>query len=282
MPEIQQVPFKMDRAEFDYFRTKIFSLAGISLSDAKLDLLQARLRSRVIALGMSSFEEYRFHLESISQTDEEWETFINLLTTNKTDWFREPKHFDYIVNDFLPKWLALGKKKLSVWCAACSTGEEAYTLSLILNEALKGTDIKYTILASDIDTKVLRIAKNGVYPRDLIHQIPERFHRMGFCFGTKEISNWMKVRKEIKEPIQFKQLNLTVKPFNLDEGHDLILCRNVMIYFNPTTVKNVVDEIYRVSNKDSVLIIAHSESLQNIQTSWRYRSPSIYYKGKIF
>jgi len=280
MIEARQIPFQMDREEFDYFRTKIYSLAGISLSDAKLDLLQARLRSRVSSIGLSSFKEYRSYLESLSPTDDEWETFINLLTTNKTDWFREPEHFNYIINEFLPKWISLGKKHLSVWCAACSTGEEPYSLSLILNEALKGTGITYHILASDIDTKVLKIAQNGVYSRNVMYQIPEKYHRTGFCLGTKEISSWMKVRKEIKVPIQFKQLNLTLQPFDLTDRFDLILCRNVMIYFNPETVRKVVEGIYKVADKNSVLVIAHSESLQNITTSWKYHRPSIYFKGK--
>jgi len=270
----------MDRAEFEYFRSKIYSLAGISLSDAKLDLLQARLRSRVSSIGMGSFGEYRSYLESLSQTDREWETFINLLTTNKTDWFREPEHFNYIENEFLPKWFSLGKKHLSVWCAACSTGEEPYTLSLVLNEALKGTGITYSILASDIDTKVLKIAQNGVYSRNVMYQIPEKYQQTGFCLGTKEISSWMKVSKAIKGPVQFKHLNLTLQPFDLTEKFDLVLCRNVMIYFNPETVKNVVDGIYKVCDKNSVLIIAHSESLQSIHSSWKYHRPSIYFKGK--
>lgn len=268
--------------QFEYFRKRIFDLAGISLSPAKMDLLQARLRTRVIKLGFSDYQEYRHYLESLPDDSDEWEIFVNLLTTNKTDWFREPKHFDFIVNKYLPQWMKQGKNHLNVWCAASSTGEEPYTLSLILKQAFKGTSITYSIDATDIDSKVLNIAQNGVYPRSRLEQIPPEFHSTGFCVGTKEIAEWVKVKKEIKAPVSFYRLNLIEFPYPLEKTYDLILCRNVLIYFNSETVSRVAEGLFNQASNNSVLITSHSESLQNVKTSWRYLYPSIYAKGNIF
>lgn len=274
-------PAVLSVQEFDYFRSRIFDLAGISLSEAKRDLIQSRLRPRLVATGMEDFLEYRKYLESLPPSHEEWEAFTNLLTTNKTDWFREKEHFNYIVSDFLPKWKTLGKKHLQVWCAASSTGEEPYTLSLVLNEALKGSGITYEIQASDIDTKVLRQAVNGVYPKDRLSFIPDKYHS-NFALGSGEIAGWMKVRKEIRGAVQYSQFNLTHLPYRWAKPFDLILCRNVLIYFNAETIRQVVDGFFGTATKDSVLIIAHSESLQNIKSNWKYIRPSIYSKGRVF
>jgi chemotaxis methyl-accepting protein methylase len=267
--------------DFNYFRTRIYALAGISLSPAKHDLVQARLRTRVLNLGLKDYHEYREYLESKKDSDLEWEKFINLLTTNKTEWFRESAHFDFITDEFLPHWMKRGKQHLKVWCAASSTGEEPYTLSLVLHEALENTSHTYSILASDIDTNVLNTAANGVYPAERLEQIPEKYHD-GFVIGKQDISEWMKVRKEIKQPVSFIQFNLTKFPYHHKESFDLVLCRNVLIYFNQETIKSVVENIFYATNSDAMLIIAHSESLQNVKSSWKYLKPSLYYKGKIF
>lgn len=271
----------MTSADFDYCREKIFHLAGISLSNGKLDLVQSRLKARVSALQLSSISEYVLYLKEIPPGHEEWESFINILTTNKTDWFREADHFEYLTQVFLPKWKKLGKKHLTIWCAASSTGEEPYTLSLVLHEALKGSGITYEIFASDIDTKVLTHAQNGVYQLDRLEQVPEKYH-YGFMKGTGEIANWMKVKKEIKKAVSFHQVNLNKWPFAWSDKFDLIMCRNVLIYFGKETIQGVIENLYKTAESESVLIIAHSESLQNIKNPWKYLSPSIYCKGKVF
>lgn len=270
---------ELSAEDFDYFRLKIYSLAGISLSPAKHDLVQARLRSRVLNLRLPDYGSYKDYLKNRGEDDPEWETFINLLTTNKTDWFREERHFDFIVEEFLPRWKKLGKTHLNVWCAASSTGEEPYTLSLVLNEALKNGGFTYSILASDIDTRVLKTAANGVYPVEHLPMIPEKYQKTGFIVGKEDISEWMKVRKEIRQHVKFVQFNLTKYPFHHADKFDLVLCRNVLIYFNQETIQSVVENIYQVTNPEAALIIAHSESLQNVDTSWKYLRPSLYYKG---
>jgi chemotaxis protein methyltransferase CheR len=270
----------LNKDQFNYFRKKIFELAGISLSDVKIELLQSRLRSHLLKSGFTDFQTYQDHLSQIPSEHPEWESFINLLTTNKTDWFREPGHFDFLVTDFIPQWKKLDKTHLKVWCAASSTGEEPYTLSLVLNEAFANTKYTYEIHASDIDTKVLSEALNGVYPKERILQVPEKY-RNSFASGTGDIAHWMKIKKSLKEKVKFFQYNLT-QPLELDQKFDLIFCRNVLIYFNPNTISTVVNGLHEHANPESVLIIAHSESLQSIGSHWKFKKPSIYVKGKHF
>lgn len=271
---------KLAPEEFEYFRNKIHELTGISLTKAKATLVQTRLRSRILEHGFKSFAEYKNYLAPLPTDHGEWQSFINLLTTNKTDWFREPEHFDYITEVFLPKWMKLKKKELKVWCAASSTGEEPYTISMVLADALKGTGISYSIFASDIDTKVLAVAKNGVYPKELLHQVPENY-QSSFSHGTQDISDWMKVKNEIKKNVTFGQINLTQGPYPMKEEYDLILCRNVLIYFNPETIIQVLKNLNAAAHKEGVLIVSHTESFQEIKNVWKYIRPSIYYKGTL-
>ena len=220
-------------------------------------------------------------MSKLPKYHEEWFFFINLMTTNKTEWFREAKHFNFITDEFLPKWQKLGKKHLKVWCAASSTGEEAYTLSLVLDVALKNTDCTFEILATDINTKVISLAENGVYQTSNLAQIPAQFQD-GFVIGADDLKDWMKVKKHIKDRVKFNYFNLNATPYMWNDQFDLTLCRNVMIYFNKPTVERVVEAIHQSSTKDSCLIISYSETLQNTGTSWNYLSPSIYTKGKLF
>lgn len=282
MNSLQPEIGRLELEEFRFFQSKILSLAGISLGQVKLDLVQSRLRTRLLTLGLSDFKAYREYLERLPDGDNEWEVFVNSLTTNKTDWFRESEHFDFVVNDFIPVWKTMGKKHLSVWCAASSTGEEPYSLALILSDALKDSDITFEVIASDIDTKVLAYAKNGVYAKNVLNQIPLKFHKSCFCYGSGEISEWMKVRKEIKSKVTFLQINLAMPPYPVNKKFDLILCRNVLIYFSPAVIQTVINGIYDCGEKESVLMIGHAESIQTVKTSWKFYRPTIYFKGKFF
>ncbi len=151
MFEIQRQVLDLNEDDFYFFREAIYTLAGISLSIAKKDLVKSRLRQRVLSLKMDTIADYRKYLQSLPSTDSEWQNFINMMTTNKTDWFREASHFDILEQDILPYFLMKEKKKIHVWCAASSTGEEAYSLGLLLNSKLKGTNTSFEILATDIE-----------------------------------------------------------------------------------------------------------------------------------
>lgn len=278
---LQKICFQLSFEDFCFFRDQIYTKAGIFLPDIKLNLVQARLRKRVLKLGFQDYESYRLYLEALPDFHEEWVVFINLLTTNKTEWFREEKHFKFITEEFLPRWIKLGKKHLRVWCAASSTGEEAYTLSLVLNLALRDTGITYEIIATDINTNVLALGENGVYQSSHLARIPAIYHD-GFTIGSDDLRDWMRVNSSIKERVSFTYFNLNNTPYRWKEKFDLTLCRNVMIYFNRQTIGRVVEAIHESSAKESVLIVSYSETLQNTNSSWTYLTPSIYTKGKLF
>jgi chemotaxis protein methyltransferase CheR len=263
--------------DFLFFKGEIKKRSGINLTDMKANLVQSRLRVRVLQLGLEDFQSYRLYL---SKNESEWQTFINQLTTNKTDWFREENHFRFLTETFLPDWKKLGKKNLKVWCAASSTGEEPYTLALVLSDFFKQSDINFSILATDIDTSVLEFAANGIYSLAEYKKIPEKY-RFGFDLGKGEIKDWVRVNKNIKSRVQFQQFNLLSKDYGKREEYDLIFCRNVLIYFDKETVKHVAEQCFNSGSTESALFISHSESLQNISTPWTYKRPSIYRKGKL-
>lgn len=268
--------------DFHFFKEKIFDLSGIYLSDAKKTLIQSRLNSQLEVHKFKTFSEYRKYLQNLSSSDDEYQKFVNLLTTNKTDWFREIEHFNYLQNDFIPKWLKLGKEKLLVWSAASSTGEEAYTLAMVLEKALKNSDKTFEIIGSDIDTNVISKASSGVYKKDQLENIPTEFHHH-FSMGTQEIEQWMKIGKDLKKFVRFEQFNLISDDYSaFNKNFDLIFCRNVMIYFTPETIQAVADNCFTSTKDQGVLIISHTESLQNIKTKWKIKRPSVYTKGNSF
>ncbi len=279
MNSLEKEQIKITNDDFLFFQRMIKEMAGISLSSHKTHLVQSRLRSRIIKLGMEHFSDYRKYLQTLNEDHEEWQIFVNQMTTNKTEWFREEEHFRILIEEYLPQWLKLKKQYLKVWCAASSSGEEAYSLALCLDSFFKNTDISFEIVATDIDTNVLNWAKSGVYPKEHLLTIPEHYHSRGFDFGTKEISSWVRVNKRIKDKITFEKFNLAQNQYPWKEKFDVIFCRNVLIYFNKTTIRSVVENSFSAASENAALFIAHSESLQNVETSWRYFRPSIYFKG---
>lgn len=265
--------------DFEFFRSELQSRAGISLSNSKRSLAQARLRSRVQALNLDCYRAYRQHLSALNPEDPEWQVFINLLTTNKTEWFREPQHFQYLMNVYLPNWMKLGRDKLRVWSAASSTGEEPYSLGFVLDRFFEGTGRDFEVLASDIDTEVLRRAQQGVYPISALESVPSEYWERCLCRGTDDIANWAKVRNAIKRKIRFQPHNLLSGPLESTDGFDLIFCRNVLIYFSESTIAEVARHLHASATPGASLIIGRSEALNNIKTPWRFRSPSIYQRS---
>lgn len=268
--------------DFLFFKEKIFAASGINLNLSKKTLVQSRLNAHLNKLNIETFQEYRRHLESLNPQDPELQSFINLLTTNKTEWFRENDHFLYLVNQFIPTWKKQGKKHLKIWSAASSSGEEAYTIAVILHKILENTGIHFEIIGSDIDTNMIDFANNGVYKKDQLVNIPAEYHKY-FDLGKNEIKEWMKINKLIRPHVSFRQFNLKNGNYEeMNHSFDLIFCRNVMIYFTPETITDISQSLYKNAAKDSVLIISHSESLQNLKTSWKVKAPSIYTKGPLF
>jgi len=268
----------LEEKELLYFCALIEERAGIHLKPGKQDLVRTRLQSRIAACGLKDFSEYRKFLSTLPAEAPEWEIFTNLLTTNKTDFFREPKHFEFLIQKILPEWLALGQKTFKVWSAACASGEEPYTLAMILARHLPpGRDFK--ILATDIDTDVLRKAQNGVYPLAKKSEIPPDFHGPSVDIGRREAEGWFRIKPALKEKITFKQHNLIERTLPGENIFDLVLCRNVLIYFTPETIQLVQAKLYQSVKSGGYFFIGHSESLQGLKHQWTMTNPSIFRKG---
>ena len=265
--------------DFIYFQSLVFKLAGITLNDKKRDLLLTRLSSHLKNTQFEDYAEYRHHLEGLSSSDEEWQKFINLMTTNKTDFFREIRHFEYIEEVLIPKWKSAKKTEVKIWSAACSTGEEPYSLAMFLEEKLP-SGMKYKILASDIDTNVLNKAQNAVYSIAKESEIPESLRKNSIQYGHGAIHDWFRIKAHLKNKIIFKNFNLVEDLLPENEKFDLILCRNVMIYFSREIIEKVAINLARSSAKDATLFIGHSESLQGTNTPWKVTTASVYSQSK--
>jgi len=261
--------------DFAFFSSALHERTRIFLAPSKRELLQSRLSGRLRDLQLTTWSAYRERLAHAPSGDPEWQIFINAMTTNKTDFFREPEHFRILVDRFVPEFRARKGKtaRLRIWSAACSTGEEPYSLAMALLE-VPGLD--FEILASDLDTSVIALAKNGVYPRDRVEaQIPKALLRKHVRFGTGDISNWARMSDAVKAKIRFQQHNL-MRPLAQETAFDIIFCRNVLYYFDAQAMLEAVKALYLRAAPGCLLVLSHSETLQSLDVPWRYLSPSVY------
>lgn len=265
--------------DFVYFQGLVLKLAGITLSDKKKDLLITRLSSHLKNTQFESYADYRHYLEGLPESHEEWQSFINLMTTNKTDFFREMRHFDYIEEVLIPKWVSAKKTEVRVWSAACSTGEEPYSLAMFLEDKLPA-GMTYKIFASDIDTNVLKRAQNAVYSMAKEIEIPEDLRKKSIQYGQGAINEWFRIKLHLKNKITFQNFNLVEDEIPENEKFDLILCRNVMIYFSRAIVEKVALNLARSCTNEATLFIGHSESLQGTHTPWKVTTASVYSKNR--
>lgn len=269
---------ELEQEDLHFFCKAIEERAGISLKTSKHDLVRTRLRTRVLTHGYKNYRDYRRYLESLSKEDPEWQQFTNLLTTNKTDFFREPKHFEYMINTIIPEWVKGPQKTFKVWSAASSTGEEAYTLAMILQRSLP-KDRDFKILATDIDTEVLKTAQNAVFPISKKQEIPGDYHATCIDLGKGNVGGWFRIKPHLKEKVTFKPHNLMDKSTPAEGAFDLVLCRNVLIYFAPETIDFVQRKIFSTVKAGGHLFIGHSESFQGLAHQWKAVGPSVFRKG---
>lgn len=269
---------ELTQEEFLYFSSKIKELAGINMKDSKLDLIASRLKNKVISLGLKSYKEYQNLLENEPCDSAEINAFINLLTTNKTDFFREIKHFHFIEEEIIPKFLTGNNYHFKIWSAASSTGEEAYSLSMFLDSLILDKK-SYSIVGSDIDSNVLSHAMNAVYKMEALNDIPNEFHHY-LDLGKDKANGYFRIKPKIKEKVDFFKHNLIEDTLVDEEGFDLILCRNVFIYFDKETIDFIQNKLYKHLKKGGYLFIGHSESLQGIDHSYKMIAPSIFQKTK--
>jgi chemotaxis protein methyltransferase CheR len=255
-------PDTLSRRDFDRLAAYIYDKAGIRLPPAKLTMIEGRLRRRVRANGLSSLRDYCGWLFEGDHLDAESEHLINAVTTNKTDFFREPKHFDYLVGTVLPQLRAEGRARVRVWSAACSTGAEPYTLAMLLDAFAadqRGPD--YGILATDLDSEVLRTARRGVYPAAMLDPVPAALRARYALRASDPARSEMRIVPQLRAAIGFAQMNLMEARYPVGAPMDLIFCRNVLIYFDKPTQERVVRRLAECLRPGGWLFLGHSESI---------------------
>lgn len=258
--------------EFGHFQRFIFEAAGITLSSAKKALVSGRLAKRLQARRLDSFTDY-FKLLSSGDDAEEVQTAVDLLTTNETYFFREPRHFELLRD--VAKASATSGHTFRIWSAASSTGEEAYSMAMVLADALPRQP--WEVVGSDISTRVLQRARIGHYPLERTHHIPQPYLKR-FCLkGIESQSGTLLVDRAIRQRVAFTQVNLNETLPNVGT-FDMIFLRNVMIYFNGDTKRQVVARILANLKRGGYFCIGHSETLNEITDTLVPVAPSIYRK----
>lgn len=258
--------------EFNQFCELIYRIAGISMASSKKPLVTSRLAKRLAHHRLSSYGEYYQMITSVNGK-EELQIAVDLLTTNETHFFREPKHFDFLRHHILHT--ARFGKPPRIWSAACSTGEEPYSLAMLLDEILGNT--QWEIVASDLNSQVLEKARAGLYSMDRMPEIP-RNYLSNYCLkGTGSQEGTLLIERRLRERVQFFQHNLIEQPPKLGQ-FDVILLRNVLIYFDQETKTKVVAYLLPLLRSGGYFLVGHSETLNGISSEVRLIQPAIYQK----
>ncbi len=246
--------FVFTAADFNRVRQLLHDHSGISLADSKRSMVYNRLARRLRAKNLSRFESYIDLVESDAQ---EWEAFLNSLTTNLTSFFREPHHFEvmaqYVKRRRLPK--------LRVWCTAASTGEEPYTIAMTMIEAYNTDKPPVEIIASDIDTDVLAHAQSGVYELERLSKVSDRRRARFFQRGDGPNAGFARVRPQLRTMIDYRRINLQDSSWQIPGGLDIIICRNVLIYFAKPAQQRILERFATLIAEDGLLITGHSENI---------------------
>jgi chemotaxis protein methyltransferase CheR len=275
--------YVLSNEEFELFRGLIYKTSGIHLTSSKKELVKARLSKRLVKTGIDSFEQYYNFVTKYDKNGEELVHLLDSISTNKTDFFREKNHFDFLNTKLLPELIekkeTAGIKTFRIWCAASSSGEEPYTLAItILNHINpnNGWDIK--ILATDISTKMLQEAIKGIYKQDSLKSISPEIVSAHFTRVVLDDADYFKAKDHLKKIITFRRFNLMTSTFPFKNPFDFIFCRNVMIYFDTDTQHRLILKFYDCLPEGGYLFVGHSETLAKKTHGFKYIQPAVYQK----
>ena len=269
----EQREFAYAPADFARVRQLIHQRAGIALAEGKAEMVYSRVAKRVRALGLATFAEYLSVLDNDQHP--EWEHFVNSLTTNQTDFFREAHHFPILAAHAK----SLGRE-LRIWSAASSTGEEPYSIAITLCEAFGTFEPPVRIVATDLDSKVLATGRDGVYPMDRVTTVDDDRLRRFFLKGKGSRQGHARVRDELRALVEFRPINLRDTRWDVEGPFDAIFCRNVLIYFDKATQRGVLERLSRRLAPDGLYFAGHSESLLHASDLFVPRGRTVYGKAK--
>ncbi len=266
----QTSEFAWTGADFDRIQSLIYHRAGINLHDGKHAMVYSRLSRRLRETGHTSFDEYLDWLQD--HDGPEWQEFVNALTTNLTSFFREPHHFEILATYLKARPTG---SVCRVWCNAASTGEEPYSLAITLTESLASRSA-FELVASDIDSKVLASAQKGVYRMDGLNGMTDVRLQKFFLRGTGNNEGLVSVKPEVRQSVQFLNLNLIKDGWPFKDAFDIVFCRNVMIYFDSATQRQVLQRIHRVMKPGGMLFAGHSENFSESRDMFVLRGKTVY------
>lgn len=274
----------MPEVDFKHFRKYIYEKCGVNLTPVKKTMLTLRLSKRMRTLGISSFGRYYDFVLSPKGQEEELVHMIDVVTTNKTDFFREPRHFDFLLQTALPEFLRNRRTaksgKIGIWSAGCSSGEEPYTLAMVLQEFFNNEgEGDFSILATDISSRVLEAGRQGIYPGDAVKPIPSMLKPKYLMKGKGSRKGYFRVVPELRNRVHFQRLNLIEgQCFGFKTRIDIIFCRNVVIYFDRETQSKLFNKFYDQLVPGGFMFIGHSETLHGIYDRFKPVSASVYRK----
>ncbi len=269
---------KMSEKDFNRLSHFIYTEYGIKMPPAKKVMLQSRLQKRLRELNIASYREYTDYVFS-KEGESEIIHMIDVVSTNKTDFFREPAHFEFLTNYVLPEFVQINQSRrpLKLWSAGCSSGEEPYTISIVLNEFLeKQPAFDYSIFATDISTIVLEKAVTAVYHEDRVAMIPMSLKKKYLLKSKDKEQKNVRIVPALRHRVHFQRLNFMDNTYNVNETFDVVFCRNVLIYFDRETQEKVINKLCRNLRKDGYFFLGHSESITSIDVPLRQVKPTVF------
>ncbi len=271
---------KLSLPEFNRLSALVYEQCGIKLPPAKKILLESRLNKRLRALNMTSFSDYISYLTSTEGMSNELILMIDEVTTNKTDFFREPHHFEFLREYILPEFSKnSSRRQFRIWSSACSSGEEPYTLAMVLHDYVQEHhSFDYTVYASDISTEILQKAVKAVYAMERVALIPTAVKQKYFLKSNDQNKPTVRVIPALRNKVHFQRLNLMDKQLDIDGGLDVVFCRNVLIYFDRETQQEVLQKLVGKLKTGGYLFIGHSESLFQLDLPIIQIKPTVFQK----
>ncbi len=273
------ISVSMSDKDFKRLSTFIEKELGIQMPPVKKSMLESRLGKRLRMLRFSSYTEYVDFVFSEEGSTTELLNMIDAVTTNKTDFFRETDHFEFLLHTYLPG-LQKTSTPLRIWSAGCATGEEPYSLAIVMEEYRRSDPrFLYSILATDVSIKALQTAVDAIYDEEKIANLPFEYKKRYFLKSKDTATQLVRIRSELRSKVQFERFNLMEDVYNLPYQMDIIFCRNVIIYFNRSIQQNLISKLYTVLKPEGLLFLGHSETITGIDIPLKNLAPTIYQKG---
>lgn len=271
----------LSEAEFKKIAAYIEKNVGIKMPPEKRLMMQSRLSSRLKALHLDSYKQYIDYVFSGKDRDNhEIIMMIDAMTTNLTEFFREPQHFDFMKSTVLPQYAAQGRNQIKIWSAGCSTGQEPYTLSMVMASYIKNNPLSsirdYSVLATDISTKVLDKASSAIYPMDAVKGIPQEIMHQYFLKGKNPANPAVRLKQDIRSHVNFMRLNFMDDDYGFRDTLQIIFCRNVLIYFDKQNQEKVIRQFLRYLEPGGYLFLGHSETIFGMTLPFKTVAPTVF------